>query len=108
TFPVDAEYDLSLTLYRTNLSAIRGLEHPHQIEIVVDGERVFAETVGGERERGARGSVTDRSDAIDARLRVRVPIRAGPRSVGAAFVRKVGAGTQRLQPFLRSSAGTYD
>jgi len=28
--------------------------------------------------------------------------------VGATFVRKIGAGTQRLRPFLRSSAGTYD
>ena len=45
---------------------------------------------------------------IDARLQVRVPVTAGPHAVGATFVRKIGAGTQRLRPFLRSSAGTYD
>jgi hypothetical protein len=28
--------------------------------------------------------------------------------VGATFVRKIGESTQRLRPFLRSSAGTYD
>ena len=107
--PVDADYELSLTLYRTNLEAIRGLEHPHQIEISVGGERVFLDTVGGERDSEREGaSITDHSDAIDARLQVRVPVRAGTHTVGAAFIRKIGGGTQRLRPFLRSSAGTYD
>jgi hypothetical protein len=108
-FPQDAEYHFSLALYRTNLEAIRGLEHPHQIEITIDGARVFLTTVGGETEKSGPGEViTDRSDAIDARLQVRVPVTAGPHAVGATFVRKIGAGTQRLRPFLRSSAGTYD
>ncbi len=108
-FPQDAEYHFSLALYRTNLEAIRGLEHPHQIEITIDGARVFLATVGGETEKGGPGEViTDRSDAVDARLQVRVPVTAGPHAVGATFVRKIGAGSQRLRPFLRSSAGTYD
>ena len=108
TFPLDGEYRFSLELYRNNLETIRGLEHPHQIEITVDGARVFLGSVGGDAERDATGSVTDRMDAIDARLQVRVPVTAGPHAVGATFIRKIGAGTQRLRPFLRSSAGTYD
>ena len=109
TFPVDGDYHFSLELYRNNLESIRGLEHPHQIEITVDGARVFLGAVGGEHEAAAGGaSVTDRMDAIDARLQVRVPVKAGPRLVGATFIRKIGEGTQRLRPFLRSSAGTYD
>jgi len=109
-FPVDGEYRLSLELFRTNLEAIRGLEHPHQIEISVDGRQVFVDTIGGARDQGGpqAGAVTDRMDAIDARLQVQLPITAGPHVVGAAFVRKLGAGTNRLRPFLRSSAGTYD
>ena len=110
TFPLDAEYRFSLELYRTNLEAIRGLEHPHQIEITVDGERVFIITVGGDNDPSlpAGASITERSDAVDARLQVTVPVKAGPHEVGASFVRKIGEGTQRLRPFLRSSAGTYD
>ena len=110
TFPLDAEYRFSLELYRTNLEAIRGLEHPHQIEITVDGERVFIITVGGDNDPSlpAGASITERSDAVDARLNVTVPVKAGPHEVGASFVRKIGEGTQRLRPFLRSSAGTYD
>ena len=108
-FPLDAEYKFSLELYRTNLEAIRGLEHPHQIEITVDGERVFLATIGGDADKAAQGeSITERSDAVDARLRVSVPVKAGPHAVGASFVRKIGEGAQRLRPFLRSSAGTYD
>jgi hypothetical protein len=114
-FPLDGDYHFSLALYRTNLESIRGLEHPHQIEITIDGTRVLIVTIGGETEKpepgGGRGgglSITDRSDAVDARLQVRVPVTAGPHAVGATFVRKIGAGTQRLRPFLRSSAGTYD
>ena len=114
-FPLDGEYHFSLALYRTNLESIRGLEHPHQIEITIDGARVFITTIGGEVEKpeagGGRGggpSITDRSDAVDARLQIRVPVTAGPHTVGATFVRKIGEGSQRLRPFLRSSAGTYD
>ena len=108
TFPLDGEYHFSLELYKTNQEAIRGLEHPHQVEITVDGERIFLGAVGGEADREGDGNITDRMAAIDGRLQVRVPVRAGQRAVGATFIRKIGAGTQRLRPFLRSSAGTYD
>jgi hypothetical protein len=109
TFPVDAEYRFSLELYRTNLEAIRGLEHPHQIEVTVDGERVFLATIGGDNDQVPQGtSITERSNAVDARLQAVVPVKAGAHQVGASFVRKIGEGTQRLRPFLRSSAGTYD
>jgi mono/diheme cytochrome c family protein len=109
TFPLDGEYQFQLTLFRTNLEAIRGLEHPHQIEISVDGERVFLTTVGGSAEDGRPGTtITERSDATDRRLQVRIPVKAGPRLVAATFVRKIGANTNRLRPFLRSNSGTYD
>ena len=39
----------------------------------------------------------------------RVPVKAGPHAVGAAFVQQLPLGdTRRLQPFLRSSADTLD
>jgi len=108
-FPLDGEYELAVTLFRTNLEHIRGLEHPHTLEIAVDGERVLLEEIGGDRDIAIdAATITERSDAVDARLRVRVPIEAGPRRVTATFVRKIGAGTNRLRPFLRSNSGTYD
>jgi len=108
TFPLDGEYEFRVALLRNNLEGIRGLEHPHQLEISVDGERVFLGDIGGAAEDGQTGTITDKSDATDARLHVRVPVKAGPRVVTAAFIRKIAANTNRLRPFLRSNAGTYD
>jgi len=108
TFPLDAEYEFRVALLRNNLEGIRGLEHPHQLEISVDGERVFLGDLGGAAEDGQTGTITDKSDATDARLHVRVPVKAGPRLVTATFIRKIAESTNRLRPFLRSNAGTYD
>jgi len=108
TFPLDGEYEFRVALLRNNLEGIRGLEHSHQLEIAVDGERVFLGDLGGAAEDGQTGTITDKSDATDARLHVRVPVKAGPRLVTAAFIRKIAENTNRLRPFLRSNAGTYD
>jgi hypothetical protein len=108
-FPLDGEYEIKAALLRTNLEAIRGLEHAHELEIAIDGERVLLETIGGDAEASEPGdTITQRSDSVDARLRTRVRVAAGERRVTAAFIRKIGAGTSRLRPFARSNAGTYD
>jgi len=107
-FPLDGEYEFRVGLLRTNLDGIRGLEHPHQVEISVDGERLLLETVGGDKENGRTGTIAEKSDATDARLRVRAPVHAGPHEVTATFVRKIGEGTNRLRPFDRSQSDTYD
>jgi len=116
-FPVDGDYVLQATLYRTNVDQTRGLEHLHQLEITVDGERVFLVALGGtppgnpggtDEAATGRGRLLSRSDAIDARLQVRVPVRAGQRTVTAAFLQKSrAAGADKLQPY-RSSFDTYD
>jgi mono/diheme cytochrome c family protein len=117
TFPVDGDYVLQATLYRTNVDQTRGLELPHQMEMTVDGERVFLETIGGtppgnpggvDEAATGRGRLLSRSDAIDARLQVRVHVKAGPRAVTAAFLqRSRAADPRKLQPY-RSSFDTYD
>lgn len=108
-FPLDAKYEFAVTLTKDNLENIRGLEHMHQLEIAVDGERIFLADVGGAAEEGRPGTtITERSEATEARLRVTAPVRAGPRRVTAAFIHKMGHGTNRLRPFEYSNAGTYD
>jgi hypothetical protein len=109
-FPLEAEYEFQVGLFRTNLDAIRGLEHEHDLEIAVDGVRVLLVGVGGEHEPEFPPDtiITVRSDATDARLKIRAPVGAGAHTVTAAFIRKLGEGTNRLRPFDRSNAGTYD
>ena len=110
TFPMDGEYDVQVRFFRTNFGNLRGLEHPHAVEVTLDGVRVKLATIGGDEDlRAAFDKPTDAADAIDARLAVRVPVKAGPHDVGVSFVENLGlADTTRLQPFLRSSADTLD
>jgi hypothetical protein len=110
TLPLDGEYELQVRLFRTNLSAMRGLEYPHRLEITVDGERVHLASFGGEADFVAsQMNPTLAGDAVDARLRVRLSLKAGPRSIGAAFLQRSAAqDSLQLRPFLRSSADTVD
>jgi hypothetical protein len=109
-FPVDAEYTFQVKLFRTNSSVMRGLEYPQDLEITVDGQRVFLATVGGGDDfKLLMKDVTAAGDAVDARLQVKVPVKAGPRAVGVTFLQKTPAVDSRiLQPFIRSSVDTYD
>jgi hypothetical protein len=65
-----------VALTRTNLEAIRGLEHPHQLEIAIDGERVFLGAIGGDAEAGQTRTITEKSDSTDAPARAR-KVKAG-------------------------------
>ena len=52
---------------------------------------------------------TDTGDAVDARLRVRVPVKAGPHVVTVAFLEDPDAvEPARLQPYIRSSVDNFD
>jgi hypothetical protein len=109
TFPLDGEYLIQVKLFRSNIESVRGLESQNQLEIQLDGERVHVASVGGDEDFAAAvENPTVAGDAVDARLQARVTVKAGPRNVGVTFVQKRGEGTRRLQPFLRSSADTFD
>jgi cytochrome c553 len=110
TFPLDGDYVFQVKLYRTNLNIMRGLEYAHEVEFAVDGRRVYAATIGGPDDLAALfDRPTDTSDLVDARLRVRVPVTAGPHAVSVAFVEDPPVQEpNRLQPFLRSSIDNFD
>jgi len=108
TFPLDAEYEFRLSMFRNNLEIMRGIERTHQIELSIDGERIFLRDIGGAEDLAKMRNPTDGSDAIDARFRIRVPVKAGRHKVVATFIQKRGVGTLRLQPFVRSSVDTFE
>jgi len=87
------------------MGAVRGLEEPHQVEVTIDGERVFLTTVGGEEDfKVSAKNATDIAVALDARLTVPVADTAGPHMVGATFLQRTAAqGGTRLQAFRRST-----
>ena len=110
TFPLDAEYEFRTQLYRTNLNIVRGLQYPSEFEISIDGRRVHHVTIGGNDDLAAMfDKPTDTGDAVELRMRVRVPVKAGPHEVTATFIENMALkDTVRLQPFLRSSADNFD
>ncbi len=109
-FPLDGEYTFQARLYRTNLNIMRGLESPHQVEVAVDGRRIHLASIGGAEDLASLfEKPTDTGDAVEARLRVRVPIKAGPHAVTVAFLQDPDSvEPARLQPYIRSSVDNFD
>jgi cytochrome c551/c552 len=104
-FPLDAEYTLKAVLARNSVEVTRGLEESHQVEILIDGARVFAAAVGGkgDTDLATKNPVASR-EALGARLQTNVRIKAGPHEIGVTFVQKNHAEPDSiLQPFLRTT-----
>jgi hypothetical protein len=103
-FPLDAEYEISSFLTRNIVGYMTGLEWPHEFEISIDGERVFLAQVGGEEDnlRSDR-NFSEAANAIDARLKTRVPVPAGQHRVVVTFIQKNAAETHEpLELFTRN------
>ncbi len=80
TFPRDAEYEIQLRLTRDRNERVEGLYEPHEIELTRDGERIGLFTV----KPPAKG--VDHH-AVDNHLSLRMPVKAGPHALGAAFLK---------------------
>ena len=110
TLPLDGDYQFQVRLFRTNLGTMRGLEYPHQLEISVDGARVHLARFGGDKDIAASSdNPTTTGDEVDGRFTVKVPLTAGPHTIGVAFLERTQAlNTRRLQSYVRSSSDTID
>ena len=101
-FPVDGEYLFQVRLSRNRDEQIEGFNEPLTIEIALDGERLQVFSLTPNRpERGpgpAQEYMTDESD-VDAGLKGRFPVKAGPHTVTAAFLKRPGLPETARQPF---------
>jgi hypothetical protein len=87
TFPVDADYEIQIRLMRDRDEHIEGLSEPHDLELLLDRERVQLFTIRPpQREPGA--SAGPSHDALDQHLTARLAVRAGPHALGVAFLKK--------------------
>jgi hypothetical protein len=102
-FPLDADYDFSVFLLQNIVGYLTGLEYAHELEIAVDGQRVFLAPVGGDEDnRMSDDNLGVAKDTMDARLKTRVPVKAGRHAVTVAFLRRNSAPSDEpLQPFTR-------
>jgi mono/diheme cytochrome c family protein len=110
TFPLDGEYSIKVRLWRNTFDLMRGMEDPHEIEIAMDGARLQLVTVGGKNDfnRMAENPGTFGTE-LDARLTVRIPVRAGTHTLTAATILKSHAVRDDLiKPFMRTTIDGLD
>jgi len=102
-FPLDGDYELNVTLLRNIVGYLTGMEFPHQLEIGIDGQRVFIAPVGGEEDlKLVDTNLALAGDTLDARLKTKVHVKAGPHDVAVTFLRRDSAESDEpLQPFTR-------
>src|SRR5205085_4130100 len=103
-FPLDATYEFNVVLLQNIVGYVPGLEWPHELEISIDGERVFLAEVGGPQDNKLSDTnLALTKETLDKRLRTRVAVKAGPHAVAVAFIRKNSAvSDEPLQPFTRN------
>ena len=104
TFPMDAEYLIQVRLSRyANNGATEDVPRfaeSHDLELSLDDKPVRTFTLAGEPQ-SARGQRPSRRD-LDADWQVRMAVKAGPRELKLAFLKKSSAVDETLRlPFLR-------
>jgi hypothetical protein len=80
TVPQDGEYDIQVWLTRDRNEHVEGLREPHELEVLVDRKRMAAFTVKPP-EKG------EGHDKVNAKLKARIAVTAGPHDVGVTFLR---------------------
>jgi hypothetical protein len=102
-FPLDADYEFNVILLRNIVGYLTGMEFPHQLEVSIDGQRVFLAPVGGAEDlKLVDTNLALAGDTLDARLKTKVHVKAGPHDVAVTFLRRDSAESDEpLEPFTR-------
>lgn len=93
-FPQDGVYEFQARLARDRNEQVEGLKKPHDVEVLIDRERVGLATV-------KPPGPDKNAEIVDAHLKFRVEVKAGPHEVGVAFPKNPSdlLETER-QPFI--------
>ncbi|MEY2407424.1 MAG: hypothetical protein QOF48_94 [Verrucomicrobiota bacterium] len=93
TFPRDGDYEIQIRLTRDRNEEVEGLREPHEVVVLVDRQQVQSFTVAPPKDRNF--------EKVDAHLKVRVPMTAGPHQVGVTFLKNSSSLLEnRRQPYL--------
>ncbi len=84
TFPADAEYEIQVRLQRDRNEHVEGLNDTHEVELMLDGERLRLFTV-------KPPPPGNDHHLVDRELNLRLAVKAGPHMVAAAFPKKTSA-----------------
>jgi hypothetical protein len=87
-FPINGEYDITIRLARDRNEHIEGLLEPHDIELMIDGARVRLFTIEPIADVQGPASDAPSHESLDAHLKLRMPMTAGPHAIGVTFPKK--------------------
>ncbi|MDA2928983.1 DUF1592 domain-containing protein [Acidobacteria bacterium AH-259-O06] len=92
TFPQDGEYEIKIRLARDRNEHVEGLSEPHELELLLDRERVQLFTVKPAPLRKENSLQYQPSQQnLDGHLKIRLPVKAGPHTLGVTFLKKPSA-----------------
>ena len=83
TFVRDGEYEIQIRLARDRNEEVEGLHETHELEVLLDRQRVKSFTVAPRADKNY--------ELIDAHLKVRFPVSAGPHKLGVTFLKNPSA-----------------
>jgi hypothetical protein len=78
-FPRNGEYEITIRLTRDRNEEIEGLHERHELEVLLDRERLKSFTVAPPADKNY--------DAVDGKLKLRIPVTAGPHQLGVTFLK---------------------
>ncbi len=88
-FPLNGEYEITIRLARDRNEHIEGLFEPHEIELLLDGERVRLFTIAPiAPSQGVSAADAPSHENLDSHMKVRMPVSAGPHAIGVTFPKK--------------------
>jgi mono/diheme cytochrome c family protein len=87
TFPVDGEYEIQIRLRRDRDEHVEGLSEAHELELLLDRERVQLFSVKPPQPV-AGTSAPPSHETVDQHLKIRFPVSGGPHVLGVAFLKK--------------------
>ena len=79
TFPQDGEYELQIRLARDRNEHVEGLREPHELEILLDRERLKSFTV--------KPPSGQDFQHVDDHLKLRLTVQSGPHDLGVTFLK---------------------
>ena len=121
-FPLDGDYTVKIGLRRNFYNYIRGIGNvAHQLDVRLDGKRIATFTVGGGLSDDAAKCVASfcgssgmgspewewYANHADDDFEARLPVKAGMRRIGVAFVRRPALPEGVLQPAVDMSTFGY-
>jgi len=93
TFPQDGEYEIQARLARDRNEHVEGLREPHELEVLLDRQRMALLTVTPPETEGEH-------QTADGRLKTRIRVTAGPHQLGVTFLKNPSSLLEtRRQPY---------